>query len=538
MKLSHRLSAVIGAVCLLFVATALISLWGLHNSRARIDRFVERDQAELLAVNRLYGLAQASSLSLRSFYIDPTDDKALASLNAASAAIDSAAATLGTLVSNDEGDKKRLTKFLALRKLQQQYQTEARDLITAGSLDDARDHISQFENFLAWAPMQVLLNGWIKDTEAQVARAHDESTAATQRIEAVVIAVSVVAVVLAALLGSWLVRSVMRQIGGEPDAARAIMRDLAAGDLSHAVVLKHGDRDSVLASVEAVRLSLAGNVKTLRALAEQLNGEAVGASAGAGRISDSARGQSDAAAAMAAAIEQLSVGVNHLADNAGTAYGLSERAGKAAETGGENIRRVGDDIDRVAGSIRQAAVTINTLSEETGRISGIVAVIREIADQTNLLALNAAIEAARAGEQGRGFAVVADEVRKLAERTSQATAEIGKLISDTQSSTVIAVRDMEATVDQVEDSVSGARVAEASMGDIRTGNRELVSVVNDISLALREQSSASQDIARNVERIVHMVGATSTAAEEGTAAARRLEGVAQELRTSVAHFRL
>ncbi len=538
MKLSHRMSAVIGAVCSLFVLTVIIAVVGFQQNQANLDRFVERDQAELQAITKLLSLAQSSGVSLRSLFMDPSNDKALANLNKAPEEIDAAVAQASKLIQGDAEDEKQLAKFVELRKLQQQYQFEGRDLIMEGDLEAARERISGFENDLAWRPMRVLLNDWVKATEAQVDAARAESNRASQRIQYIVIGVSIATLVLAALLGIWLVRSVMQQIGGEPDTARAIMRELAAGNLARAVPLKAGDRDSVLASVEAVRQGLASNVGTFRQLAEQVNAEASSVSQGAARISDSARVQSDSAASMAAAIEELSVSVNHLADNAGMAHELTSQAGQQAELGSDTIRRVGADIDRVAGTISSSASTINALGAETEQISSIVAVIREIADQTNLLALNAAIEAARAGETGRGFAVVADEVRKLAERTTKATAEIGSMIASTQHSAKEAVRSMEAAVGQVEAGVNGARSADAAMGQIQQGSRELVTVTNEISLALKEQSAASQDIAQNVERIVQMAGNTTEAAEQGAAAATRLENVAQALQSSVAHFRI
>ncbi|MDN3577801.1 methyl-accepting chemotaxis protein [Chitinimonas viridis] len=538
MKLSYRMSAVIGAVCSLLVVIGVIAVVGFQNNQAGLVRFVERDQAELQTLTRLYVLAQGSSVSLRSLYADPTNEQALAELNAAPERIAAVVASANTLLAGDADDLKRLARFAELRKLQQQYQFEARELVLGGDLDAARDKIIQFESMLAWEPMQALLEDWLKATHGQVQAAKAEAAAASQRIIGVVVGVALGALVLAVLLGVWLVRSVMRQIGGEPDMARTVMRRLAEGDLAQAVAVRAGDSDSLLASVEAMRQGLAGNVQALRALAEQVSSEASQVSGGTRRISGSARQQSDSAAAMAAAIEQLSVSVNHLADNARVAHSLTEQAGQGAETGSVTIQKVGAEIDRVAKSIAQSAGTINALGAETERISSIVAVIRDIADQTNLLALNAAIEAARAGDTGRGFAVVADEVRKLAERTSQATAQIGGMIAATQASAVEAVRDMEAAVGQVAVGVSGARSADAAMRAIQAGSHELVGVTNEISLALKEQSSASQEIAQNVERIVQMAASTTDEAEQGAAAAGRLAEVAQALQASVAHFRL
>ncbi|GLS05603.1 hypothetical protein GCM10007860_27600 [Chitiniphilus shinanonensis] len=199
---------------------------------------------------------------------------------------------------------------------------------------------------------------------------------------------------------------------------------------------------------------------------------------------------------------------------------------------------MGGEIDQVAATIRRAAERIDALGGEADRISSIVAVIREIADQTNLLALNAAIEAARAGESGRGFAVVADEVRKLAERTGQATGEIGTMIAGTQASAREAVDTMQTAVRQVEAGVANARAAGQAIGEIHSANRQLEHVAGEISLALQEQSLASQDIARNVERIVQMAHSSNESAGLSAGAARRVEDVARGLKRNVERFSL
>jgi methyl-accepting chemotaxis protein len=188
---------------------------------------------------------------------------------------------------------------------------------------------------------------------------------------------------------------------------------------------------------------------------------------------------------------------------------------------------------------------VSDIAERTGElgrsseeITSIVNVIREIADQTNLLALNAAIEAARAGEQGRGFAVVADEVRKLAERTGQSTAEIKSKVEKIQQGTHATVDAMQRGVAQAGSSAGLARDAGVAIKKIRDGAAKAEAAVNDITAALREQTTAANQVAKNVEVIAQMSEENSVASEQTAVTAKRLSDLAGELSACASRFRV
>jgi methyl-accepting chemotaxis protein len=245
---------------------------------------------------------------------------------------------------------------------------------------------------------------------------------------------------------------------------------------------------------------------------------------------------SQSASGIAASVEEMSVSISHVADNAIEATRISEEAKAVTGDGRAVVEKAMGELERVAGDINESAILIESLGERSKQISSVVGVIREIADQTNLLALNAAIEAARAGEQGRGFAVVADEVRKLAERTAVSTQEISTTVQAILQETSNAVQRMQSVSTNMSGSVALARDAGEALTAIDERARQTVDVVQSIAHSTREQSSTSQEIARLVENIAQMAEGSSSRAVQNTERARNLQGLAAELQTQLSRF--
>jgi methyl-accepting chemotaxis protein len=320
---------------------------------------------------------------------------------------------------------------------------------------------------------------------------------------------------------------------------RSVAEEMARGNLRADVRFSARDELRTVAdSFGAMAVTLRDVIGELHRETEALTRSASSLVDNASRVSRASESQSEAAAGTAAAVEEMTVGVEEIARHAGSAEEISRDSGRLSESGGEVVARTVVEMQSIAQVVRESAQVIEELGARSGEISVMVSTIQQIADQTNLLALNAAIEAARAGEQGRGFAVVADEVRKLAERTSLATREISAVINGIQAGTGRAVATMQQGVERVQQGVALTSEAGASMGRIREGSSQVVQAVSDISLALREQSSASNEIARNVERIARMAEENSLAVNETAATANQLEGLAARLRQQVARFQV
>jgi len=332
-------------------------------------------------------------------------------------------------------------------------------------------------------------------------------------------------------------RSLFRLLGGEPREALAAVRRIAAGDLTAAVPVAAGDTDSLLASMEAMQGQLRAMIGEIIHGADGMSRDAANLLATAEQVLARSQQQSEAAQAIAAAVEQMSVSIDQIAQNARDAHGLAAEAGALADQGGTVIHQASTEIHHLATAVNGSSGQIRELERHSDEISSVVNVIKEIADQTNLLALNAAIEAARAGEQGRGFAVVADEVRKLAERTTASTNEIGGTIARIQEGTHGAVSSMDHGVDQATVGVNLASDAGAAILRIREGAQRVIEVVNAISESIREQSAASNEIANRIENIAHMTEESAGEMAGTTAAARDLQRTADALRQTVGRFR-
>ncbi|MDZ4200982.1 MAG: methyl-accepting chemotaxis protein [Gallionella sp.] len=341
---------------------------------------------------------------------------------------------------------------------------------------------------------------------------------------------------LGLLIQAWIViRKIKYGLQESRDAANAI----AAGDLTRA--LPHGGKDemgNLIASLAVMRNNLHELVANVREGITALNQVSGDVSSSAHSSSLVTEKQSEDASGMAAAMEQLSVSIDQVSEHAGDAHRISQTSSEQASEGGRIIHNAATEMQNIAVSVNHVAETIRGLEEYSTQISGIVNSIREIADQTNLLALNAAIEAARAGEQGRGFAVVADEVRKLAERTSTSTKEITGMIGKIQEGTKLAVKEMEVGVVRVGEGVVLARQAGDSVSSIRDAAQHAARAVDDITLAIQEQSLAARDIARRIENIAQGTETNSQASSATAASARKMSELSRQLDELAARFRI
>jgi methyl-accepting chemotaxis protein len=324
--------------------------------------------------------------------------------------------------------------------------------------------------------------------------------------------VSAISMLAAAAVAVFASLRIVRQIAIVQRTTEQARADL---DLTRRIPLDGKDEmGQVARAVNALLDEFQGIVGTMKRNAGQVLTTSQMLAHSVDQLSGAVSQQNDSTNSMAASVEELAVSASHVSDAANTAQDLAQESLTRSEEGSSVIGQTLGHMDAMASTARGTSEAVGALGKRIDEIGSIAGVIKEIADQTNLLALNAAIEAARAGEQGRGFAVVADEVRKLAERTTGATGQIGDLIATIQRESHRTIDDMQTLVAQVHETADVTRTAGSTMEGIQGGSRRVLDLSRDIRSSLREQSTASELIAKQVEVIASM-------SEENTATMHR-----------------
>jgi methyl-accepting chemotaxis protein len=332
---------------------------------------------------------------------------------------------------------------------------------------------------------------------------------------------------------------VSRVVGGPVKTLADEANMIARGDLSVEVPDLGNDEVGHLAQ------SFRTMVTNLRDTIGQVTEASAAVASACNQISSSteemaagAQEQTSQATEVAGAVEEMTKTIIENSRNASNTVETAKHAKVAAEQGGEVVEETVVGMKRIAEVVQQSAGTVQELGKSSDQIGEIITVIDDIADQTNLLALNAAIEAARAGEQGRGFAVVADEVRKLAERTTKATKEIAGMIKRIQTDTQGAVSAMEEGTKQVSTGIALADKAGASLHEIVNVSQKVTDMVTQIAAASEQQSKASEQISRNVEGISNVTNESAMGVQQIAQAAEDLNRLTENLQTLVGRFKL
>jgi len=316
------------------------------------------------------------------------------------------------------------------------------------------------------------------------------------------------------------------------------MGSLAEGDLTVKTTVTEDITGAIADSVNYAIDELRTLVTTINETSEQVSSSAQETQTTARHLADAAEHQAQRISSATTLINQIASSMDNVSKDSAESADVAERSVQIASRGAEVVRETISGMDSIRDQIQETSKRIKRLGESSQEIGSIVELINDIAEQTNILALNAAIQAASAGEAGRGFAVVADEVQRLAERSASATKRIETLVQTIQSDTNEAVNSMEQTTAEV---VAGARLAEdagSALGDIERVSHDLSALIQNISAAARQQSAAATDISQSMNAIQEITSQTSQGASQTADSIGYLAQLASDLRRSVAHFKL
>jgi len=536
LSIKVRLLVGFGAVMFISVLLSVIALFAIRTIDGEINRIVTDRWPKTVQANDIINNINVVARALRNAII--LEDQQMAQkefdrVHEASGIITENIEKLEKLIRSDKG-KQLLNDLKGKRSAYQEDLTKALQLIKEGKKKEAGSY---------------LMTSLRKTQSAYFASAEDLIKYQSQLMEvagkdagnrAVQTQILVLALILVALILSiggslFIVRSITMPLS---EGVRVANR-LAAGDLTASVTISSNDEIGILmAAMDTM-------VKSLRELIGKIQHASVNIASGSGQLSASAEeisrgmeGQVARSNQIATATEEMSQTVVDVAKNTADIAQISTQTNSHAKDGANIVNRSVDEVQAIATTVAESSQVMQRLSESSKQIGSIVNVINDIADQTNLLALNAAIEAARAGEQGRGFAVVADEVRKLAEKTTQATSQINTMISSIQAEVAHANIALDNATVRVESGMEFSRKAGESLNNIVNSSNTLQSMVQQIASATEEMSSVSETISADIQSNAEGQKEISVGSSQIAQASSDLARLAAELKSITSQFKL
>ena len=363
-------------------------------------------------------------------------------------------------------------------------------------------------------------------------------TKGTANFKFMMIINSIIALLLGSSIAVFIIRYLLKLLGGDPQDASKSFNAISQGDLTKEVKTNTKNTDSLLYHIVFMQGHLRNVIKNIQRSAEELGLSTNVVSESSVHAQKAAEDQHAASMRSVEQIQNMAAGTAKIAEIAKQTEQNSEKTLELSKKGNEAMNNTTEAINKVSATVLETAEKIRNLKDKSSEISGSAGLIAEVADQTNLLALNAAIEAARAGEHGRGFAVVADEVRKLAERTGQTTAQITNMISDIQKEIEVTVAAMEQTLPQVEKGLELAGITSELLNEIQAKANDSLAMAQNVSESSTQQEVGIQTVQSYLSEMADMSSNTQMMMQENVKEVEKLETISAQLKDDASFFKL
>jgi methyl-accepting chemotaxis protein len=525
-----------GLVSVLLLVAITVSYFGVKGTNERFDRFTNIYSALALTVSEMHTQGIQTEQAIRNVILNPSDEKAFSNYKKASDEFLGLQKESVGIASGIKEYGKKLDKLPAIWQENSAIKEEIIKLAKEGKQSEATEMLVKKET-PKWREVKALIIEMQTALKKDMKEEHRALNTFTDRSFTQTMTILVVALLVINLLMIAFWRIMQSSFNEMVEC----LKDIASGDgdLSKRLVVKGTDElaqaahwlNQFIEKISHTISEVIGTTSTLSSATSELNSTA-------DQMATSAEEVACQASTVATASEEMAATSNDIANNCHLAAQSAQLAVDTTQQGFDVVKHTVDGIRDRGERTKRNAQAVSSLGERSDQIGAIVATIEDIADQTNLLALNAAIEAARAGEQGRGFAVVADEVRALADRTTRATKEISEMIKAIQNETRQAIVSMEEGVKGTEKGAAEATQLETALQKIMEQVNAVTMQVSQIATAAEEQTATTSEITNNIHRISDIIVGTSKGAQDTAAASSSLSRMGETLRHLMGQFKL
>jgi methyl-accepting chemotaxis protein len=536
MNFRNRLLVGMALIMVAFIAAIAVAYFGLRSSATNFTEFLDGELALRQHYREMYTQGLQMGQATRNILLDPANPKAHENLEKARKDFTAARESAVKIAVSINHFQKELAHLEVLVTTQFAAQSMVLAAVKNSQIDEAKSLINSKET-PAWRALKQELLDDIEVINQRSEKHRREIIASAQQQQTVSLVLALVAIAVGAASVITTLAYVRRELGGEPAYARAMVRAISTGDLSQRVTVASSDSDSLLSALATMQDNLRNLVSNMQGHAGTVAAASQQVASAADAVASGSMNQLGKAGDMVKDAGQLGENRNQVVTAVGEARAIATDTAAVSKQGAELAGRAAAGAEAMSASVRATAEHVQELGNQSARIGTILGVISDIANQTNLLALNAAIEAARAGEQGRGFAVVADEVRKLAERTAQSTAEIAGMTQSIQAGTERAAQAMEAGLRQVTESVSLSQQAREAFDKMNMEAQQVTDVVERIDAAIAIEGTTEQAMESHIAQLQALIQQNDTVMHQVTDALGRLQTTSSDLSREVAQFR-